>query len=405
MASAALALGLVALAGAAGAGMVGAASTPTRVSEGPRGGYEASLAPSDDGFAVAWYDTRHASPEIYARLLDAEGRAVGDELRLTHSAARSYEPSLTVARRDDGRGPVLVVGWYDVAPDGSSSRARIGAWTAAGGLLWERTLSDPSRRGRIPAVALDSDVIHCVWLEHDGDAGDRGPAQVWRQHFRLDGSAPEPARPIAPASRDTWNLDLVVDADGAAWVVFDAHADTRAKELFLTRDDGTATTVTRLTADDGVPSTYPDLSLADDGRAALTWFDTQHGNEEVYLYVGASETLSDDDEMERTARRVTRTAGASIGAYLTWNGEAFGLAWCDEGEPGRPHELFFQPFDPAGAPLAAPTQLTDNPTASLIPAIRPAGTRFALVWNEDVVEERGDHVTGGRSDVVFALVP
>ena len=71
----------------------------------------------------------------------------------------------------------------------------------------------------------------------------------------------------------------------------------------------------------------------------------------------------------------------------------------------KPHELFFQPFDPAGAPLAAPTQLTDNPTASLIPAIRPAGTRFALVWNEDVVEERGDHVTGGRSDVVFALVP
>ena len=47
----------------------------------------------------------------------------------------------------------------------------------------------------------------------------------------------------------------------------------------------------------------------------------------------------------------------------------------------------------------------DNPTASLIPAIRGAGSRFALAWNEDVVEARGDHLGGGRSEVVFALAP
>ena len=93
---------------------------------------------------------------------------------------------------------------------------------------------------------------------------------------------------------------------------------------------------------------------------------------------------------------MTDTAGASIGAYVAWNGARFGLAWSDEIEPGRSHELHFQQFTAGGAPDGGPRRLTDNPTASLIPAIRAAGSRFALAWNEDVVEARGDHLGGGR---------
>ena len=49
--------------------------------------------------------------------------------------------------------------------------------------------------------------------------------------------------------------------------------------------------------------------------------------------------------------------------------------------------------------------LTDNTTASLIPSIRPSDNRFAVAWNEDVVEERGAlHGVGGRSAVVVSLV-
>lgn len=79
------------------------------------------------------------------------------------------------------------------------------------------------------------------------------------------------------------------------------------------------------------------------------------------------------------------------------------MAWSDEVEPDRPHDVFFQRFTAAGVPAQAPRRLTDNPTASLIPAIRGAGSRFALAWNEDRVEARGDHRGGGRSEVVFTL--
>ncbi|MDE0831243.1 MAG: hypothetical protein OSB03_18790, partial [Vicinamibacterales bacterium] len=97
-----------------------------------------------------------------------------------------------------------------------------------------------------------------------------------------------------------------------------------------------------------------------------------------------------------------QTPGESIGAYVNWNGGRIGLAWSDDHD-GQ-HEVYFQPFDQGGAPLEPARRLTDNTTASLIPAIVPLADGFGLAWNEDIVAERGDHETGGRSEIVFARV-
>ena len=399
------------------AAAAGAQPAAVQVSRSGQGAYEASIAPHGGGFAVAWHDTRHGFPEIYARLVDASGRPVAGEHRLTTNADRSYEPSIAAAGARD-----LLVAWYDVAADGSWSRARVGAWTTAGGWRWTRTLSHRRRRGRVPVVAVHADRVQCVWLEEtigasrssvaaDRDRGEvesdaavnAGPdASVWAQQLRLDGAPLGPARRVAVASRETWNLNLRMDEDGVAWIVFDARVGTRAHELFLAQVERRSSTVRRLSADDGVPSVYPDVAFGA-GRAAFTWFDERDGNADVHLAVVDPHRLP--PAIEEAALRVTDTAGASIGAYVAWNGARFGLGWSDEIEPGRPHELHFQQFTAGGAPDGGPRRLTDNPTASLIPAIRGAGSRFALAWNEDAVEARGDHLGGGRSEVVFALAP
>ena len=399
------------------AATAGAQPAAVQVSRSGQGAYEASIAPHGGGFAVAWHDTRHGFPEIYARLVDANGRPVAGEHRLTTNADRSYEPSIAAAGARD-----LLVAWYDVAADGSWSRARVGAWTTAGGWRWTRTLSHPRRRGRVPVVAMHADRIQCVWLEEARGAlrrsvaadRDHGEAEsdaagnagsdvaVWAQQLRIDGAPLGPARRVAVASRETWNLNLRMDEDGVAWIVFDARVGTRAHELFLAQVEGGRATVRRLSADDGVPSVYPDVAFGA-GRAAFTWFDERDGNADVHLAVVDPHRLP--PALEEAALRVTDTAGASIGAYVAWNGARFGLAWSDEIEPGRSHELHFQQFTTGGAPEGAPRRLTYNPTASLIPAIRGAGSGFALAWNEDVVEARGDHLGGGRSEVVFALAP
>ncbi len=108
------------------------------------------------------------------------------------------------------------------------------------------------------------------------------------------------------------------------------------------------------------------------------------------------------DRFEAHARRVTRTPGASIGAYLTWNRGQVGVAWSDDTDGEA--EVYFQAFDRAGEALHDAERLTHNPTASLIPAIQPAGDGFALVWSEHIVAQRGDHRSGGRSDIMFTMV-
>jgi hypothetical protein len=377
--------------------LVGGCEGPRQVeiSGGADGAYEASLARLGDGWVVGWHDTRDGHPEIYTRLLDIDGRPTGPPRRLTDTPSFSYEVQLAAA------GSELVVAWYAESPSGASV-THVAAWDLAddAGPRWRRTLSNPARLGRNVIARVEDHRLFCAWIEKGDRAGDDA---VWAQWFDLDlaGRPLSPARRLADAGPTTWNVNAALDGDGRAWVVFDATAGTRTDEIFLVVADAGDTPVSpvRLTDDDGIASKYPDLAFGS-GTAAVTWFDERDGNQEVYLAVAPLLQLRNRFEVH--ARRVTVTAGASIGAYLAWNRGRVGLAWSDDTEGES--EVYFQAFDVSGAALDAAERLTNNLTASLIPAIHPRGNGFALAWNEDVVEERGDHRSGGRSDIVFATV-
>ncbi|MEZ4471754.1 MAG: MopE-related protein [bacterium] len=66
-----------------------------------------TLAPSPNGWAVAWYDTRNDNTEIYAALAGANGARVGAEVRLTDDLRPSFLPALVAA----GNG--YAVAWSD----------------------------------------------------------------------------------------------------------------------------------------------------------------------------------------------------------------------------------------------------------------------------------------------------
>ena len=179
-------------------------------------------------------------------------------------------------------------------------------------------------------------------------------------------------RTCAPAGRTTWNLNGAIDSRGRAWVAFDAKAGTRTEELFLARIDRASSQVQRLTTDDGKASKYPDIAFGSDDRIALTWFDMRDGNEEVYLWSAASDKVKSDNmkNVDKRARRVTHSDGESIGAYVAWNHDRIGLAWCDD--TSGQQEIYFEPFDASGRPLSPARRITDTATESLIPAIRPS---------------------------------
>jgi len=357
-----------------------------QVSRSVQGAFEAALAPSEDGFVAAWYDTRDGNAEIYVRLLAPDGRPLSDEKRLTNTPDDSFEASI------DRLGDLLAVAWYEQTAGGRPA-ARLGAWTKDLVNRWTHTFASGTRN---PVVRATSTAVFCAWVQAEGDSGEAVYAGWWDK----DGRVTAPPVRLGPASRTTWNLNAAIDETGAGWVAFDAEVSTRTSEVYVAKlAGGTVTAAIRLTSDDGAPSKYPDVALGPGGLAALSWQEERDGNVEVYLFTGTTGDLN--GEIDGRSRRVTNTPGESDGAYIAWNGDRLGLAWSDR-SPGQP-EVFFESFDRAGAPRAPAQRLTENSTWSLVPAIRPNGSGFALAWNEYRPASVGVH--NGTSEVFFTTVP
>jgi hypothetical protein len=342
------------------------------------------LATDRDGFAVAWHDMRDGNAEIYLRLLDADGHRSGPEYRLTDSLNASYEASLE--RLGDG----VVVAWYEQPAKGEQT-AMLGQWNRDGSRTWVHPIAPSSRN---VVMRTDGRAIFCAWIQADADRSEH----VWAGWWDQNGQPLRSPLRLGPASTTTWNVNAALDPMGAAYVVFDAAPATRANELFLARVDTSGSRIEQLTRDDGEASKYPDVAIAADGRAALTWYDERDGNDEVYLLSAAASELT--GEIDARARRITTTPGDSIGAYVAWNGDRIGLAWSDKTE-GQP-EVYFQSFNASGVPLGDARQITRNHTWSLVPAIRPWRDGFALAWNEYTPASAEIH--DGTSEVAFALV-
>ena len=367
-------------------------AAPAPLTDEGAAAYEASLAATTDGFVVAWHDSRTRPSTLAARRLDRAGAPVGRVLALTDGPDPAWEADV------EALGEGFVVAWYET-PRGGPARALIASFDDQGGRRWVRTVSEPERDGRNPvALALNNDQIFVAWQERDADG-----ARIRAQLLSSDGSELTTPLHISEAGLTTWNLNVDADLE-TAWLVWDSSLGSDADEIFVARIRTAGTNlevlgVDRMTSDDGSASKYPDVALGG-GSFALAWYDRRDGNDEVYFQTG--HTSDAPARLEATPRRVTTTQGSSIGAYVAWNGAAFGLAWSDQTDSN--YDVYFRAFSTDGRPLADAQRLTTNPTESLIPAIEPTADGFGLAWNEDVEEERTSHLVGGRSEVVFSIV-
>lgn len=369
------------------AALAAAACSPRQISDSGFGAYEVSLAARSDELVVAWYDTRDGNAEVYVRSLDADGREAGPELRLTATPAESYEADIALISGG------FAVAWYEKASDGRM-QTQLGVWLRDGTPVWAAPITAAAGSSRNPVLRSFGDALFCAWIEAD----DGGEA-VWGGWWGRDGQARGVPVRLGAADETTWNLNAAIAPTGEAWVVFDARAATRVDELFAARLSEGVPSLTRLTADDGIRSKYPDIAFGA-GRAAITWYDERDGNREVYLAAVPADELS--LPIEGRARRITTTPGWSIGAYLAWNGDRIGLAWSDDSSGN--YEVFFQSFDAAGSPSAAPRQLSSTPTNSMIPAIEPWRDGFALAWDEVMPAPAGAPSENTRAEVVFTTV-
>lgn len=363
---------------------VACSTQPTQVSNSGKGAYEAALVQVGQGFAVAWYDTRDGRGEIYARMLDLSGRPAGPERRLTNSPENSYEASLARV------GDEFVVAWYDQVSTGQQI-AKLGLWARNGTNRWAKTFDAGTRN---PVALSDGTAVFCAWIQMETD----GREAVFAGWWETDGRPRSAPLRLGAASKTSWNLNAALDANGAAWVVFDAEASTRASEVYIARADASGEGAVQLTKDDGAPSKYPDLAIGAGGRAALSWQDDRDGNAEVYLLTGRLGEFT--GEIDGRGRRVTTTPGESIGAYMAWNGDRLGLAWSDK--MGGQHEIHFESFNADGTSREAARQITQTPAWSLVPAIQPRRDGFAIAWTEYTPASKEIH--DGTGEVFFTSI-
>jgi hypothetical protein len=344
------------------------------------GAHAPALVSFGDGFAAAWYDTRDGHADIYTRLLDPAGRPSGPEQRVTSDSADSYEPDIAAIDAD-----TLAIAWYEKDASGAL-RPHVGTWGRDGRRQWSTAVASAGRNAAVRPRGRD---LFVAWIQDDTATA----SSVWGQFYGGDGKPIDMPMRLAPASRTTGHLNAEVDRYGRAWVVFDARAGTRSDEVFLVR---AGSTPTLLTADDGVSSKGPDISVSG-GRVAVAWSDERDGNKETYFAV-----ISDNDltRFETRARRLTMTRGASIGVEAAWNGPLLGVAWSDETE-GR-GDVYLQIFGAGGRELGAIERITGSGRTSGRPAMAPWGDRFALAWSEG--ESAGDGRAPARGDIAFKVI-
>ena len=357
-----------------------------QVSNSEYGAFSVDIASAqgESPVAIAWYDTRHESADIYLRLLDDDLLPASREWRLTDGIEQAYEPDIVVDEQH-----VAVVWYSEVESRANTGRVYFALYDHSGQELLRTALSVVGTDARIPAIAATDDGFFVAWLEGAVNNGrtssQRQLMGVWLER---NGDLRVAAHAIAPASPSTWNLNLAVAdaAEDRVLLVYDADFETAVSELYVVEVTPQHSQLNRLTANDGYDSKYPDLALSSrsgEGVAALTWYDELYGNNEIYLLQLPEEALFYSDVqnfLELQATRITQSEGDSIGAYLAWQGERLALVWS---EPvSRRYEIFYQLWNSSGEAVTEATRLTNSRDDSYIPSIAAYRERFAVAWSE-----------------------
>ena len=381
-----------------------ACSSAEQVSNSGFGAFEADIEVLDaNTVAIAWYDTRHPNAEIYLRLLDPQLSPASPEFRLTRNERDSYEVDIAVL------GEHIAATWYEIDGAGHSV-VKLGLWDRHGRNLWLRSLSTNHVDARIPVITSTEGRLFVAWVESPVDETPTPKtAKIVAMWLDASGTPQAPALAIAPASTSTWNLNIELASTGrqpSLLLAYDSEHETLASELYLARISGQQVLVNRLSEDDGCASKYPDIAVRQQ-QVALTWFDQRFGNNEVHSSVRSIEALlSPDigDSFEALARRISHSAGDSIGAYISWNGDSLGLAWSDVDDGEKQHNIYFQRLDATGKPLSEIRRLNKSQADSLIPSIARYQSGFVLGWNEVSVAAHNIDARQSRSEIAVVRV-
>ena len=130
-----------------------------RLTNDNAGSGHCSIAASGLNVHLVWYDTRDGNYEIYYKRSIDGGNNWSADLRLSNTAAESYQPAVAVS------GSVVHVVWYD----GTNGKWEIYYKRSTdGGITWgadTRLANNRKKDFMCPTLAVSGSNVHIVWIE------------------------------------------------------------------------------------------------------------------------------------------------------------------------------------------------------------------------------------------------
>ncbi len=293
-----------------------------RVTSSPGISARAALAWARNGYGLAWRDERDGNQEIYFRRLDAQGGAVGPEIRVTSAAGASTVPDLVwtgsgygLAWQDD-RGGAPQVYFARLDPFGTK-------------LAPEARVSDAAAVAYDPSLVWNGGGYGIVWTDERASGSDLYFARLDAGGAKI-GSDLLVSQPGAAGQPSlAWNGA----GYGVAW-----HDDRDGNwEIYFARlyaDGAKIGSEVRLTSDAGT-SGWPSLAW-NGAEYGVAWHDDRGGAWQIYLT-----TVNPAGGKASGDLQVTNTPTGEYATSIAWSGDLYGVAWHDERIGGGNLEIYF----------------------------------------------------------------
>lgn len=360
--------------GGAGSGGAGASCTGTDVvpvSEDDGRSSQAAVAFTGDGYAAVWTDDRDGNSELYFARLDASGRKVGDDVRLTNDAAVSASPSVVWT------GTELGVTWYD-ARDGNTEVyfTRLdedGARIASSGIADLRVTNDAAR-SEDPRIVWTGEEYAILW----GDTRD-GAFQIY--FTRVTASGAKRGSDISVAPGASGELAATPNGFGAVW--HGAGMNGLQVHFMLLDDTGSPLTADLVLGDPAIRNGNPRIAF-DGSSFGVAWQGNPGtGGELQWRRVSAAGVpgaaavpLSSSGNTARAASVQARPGGG------------FAVLWSDARSGDQ--ELRFLEFSSNGTPRGSDAPMTSDMADNTGAALTVADNRYGALWLTGATDTTGE---------------
>lgn len=289
---------------------------------------EAAVAPSGPGgvqwtgsrYGVSYWGYDRGRAHVYFRQVDRSGAPAAEHRQVTTTPNDAFGAVLA------WNGRVLGAVWQDRRDPSGGYEIYFNRLTPEGERLGpDQRISFARGFSVNPSIAWTGEEFLLVWQDERDSIGD-GSYEIYAQ--RVDGDG----RLIQPNQR-------------------------------LTRDRAN--------------SEAPSVAVNESG-AAVAWMDGRSGGRAVWFATftrGLARAAPD--------RQVSPDDQSAVGAQVVWNRDRWVLAWFDDDESSRDHEIWAATRDASGGPQASPRRLTADAGFSRYPSLLPLGDRVLVAWADD----------------------